>query len=118
MDRDGKFCTEFRDILETSGTASLVSLVLPPRSPNLNAYIERFMRSLKSEALDRMVFFSEKSVRRAVREYLAHYHNERNHQGLANGLIDPEEEVGAVAGKITCRKRLGGMLRYYHREAA
>lgn len=65
-----------------------------------------------------MIFFGEHSLRNAVREYLAHYHSERNRQGLDNSLIDPAEEVGAVAGKIECRERLGGMLRYYYRDAA
>ena len=114
MDRDGKFSPRFRGILDNEGAKPLR---LPPRSPNLNSYLERFMRSLKSESLDRMIFFGEKSLRRAVTAYLEHYHAERNHQGLDNSLIDPGEEVGAVAGKIECRKRLGGMLRYYYRAA-
>ena len=76
------------------------------------------MRSLKSESLDRMIFFGEKSLCRAVTEYLQNYHSERNHQGLDNELIEPGEEVGAVAGKIECRERLGGLLRYYYRAAA
>ena len=115
MDRDTKFCTAFRDILQGEGAEPLL---LPPRSPNLNAHIERFMKSLKSEALSRMIFFGEKSLRRAVTAFLAHYHAERNHQGLANELILPSDEVGTTAGKIECRERLGGILRYYYREAA
>ena len=115
MDRDTKFCREFREILESSGTRPLL---LPPRSPNLNAYIERFIRSLKTESLDRMIFFNEASLRKAVRKYLAHYRVERNHQGLANELIEPADEVGRSDGKVNCRKRLGGMLRYYYRDAA
>ena len=83
-----------------------------------NAHIERFMKSLKSEALSRMIFFGEKSLRRAVTAFLEHYHAERNHQGLDNQLIERGEEVGQVAGKIECRERLGGILRYYYREAA
>lgn len=115
MDRDGKFCSSFRKILEDAGAKPLL---LPPQSPNLNAWIERFFRSLKSECVDRMIFFSDKSLGCAVREYLSHYHAQRNHQGLANELIDPGEEVGAVAGKIESRERLGGMLRYYYRAVA
>ena len=84
---------------------------LPPRSPNLNAYVERFFRSLKSECLERMIFFGENSLRNAVREFLSHYHQERNHQGLENKVIDPAEIVGPIAGEIKCRDRLGGMLR-------
>ncbi len=115
MDRDGKFCTAFRDILKDAGAEPLL---LPPRSPNLNAYIERFMKSIKSESLSRMIFFGEKSLRRAVTAFLEHYHGERNHQGLENELIQPGVEVGSFAGKIECRERLGGMLRYYYRDAA
>ena len=76
------------------------------------------MRSIKSEALNRMIFFGEKSLRRAVAAYLEHYHRERNHQGLGNQLIEAGDEPGSVAGKIECRKRLGGLLRYYYRDAA
>ena len=76
------------------------------------------MKSLKSEALSRMIFFGEKSLRRAVIAFLEHYHAERNHQGLDNQFIEPDKEVGQAAGKIECRERLGGLLRYYYREAA
>ena len=115
MDRDGKFCPAFRGILKDDGAKPLR---LPPRSPNLNAYLERFMKSIKSEALNRMIFFGEKSLRRAVTTYLEHYHAERNHQGLANELIQPGDEVGRRAGNVVCRERLGGLLRYYYRNAA
>ena len=115
MDRDGKFSPTFRDFLENEGTNPVR---LPPRSPDLNAYIERFMRSIKSECLSRMIFFGERSLRRAVAAYLEHYHAERNHQGLENKIIDPGDKVGSAIGKIECRERLGGMLRFYHREAA
>ncbi|QDU82486.1 Integrase core domain protein [Polystyrenella longa] len=93
-------------------------VLLPPKSPNMNAYLERFMRSLKSECLKKMIFFGQHSLERALREYVAHYHSERNHQGLENQLIDPGEEIGCVAGKIECRERLGGLLKYYYRDAA
>ena len=102
-------------VLEQDGVDCLR---LPPRSPNLNAHLERFMRSIKEECLSRMIFFGEQSLRNAVREFLAHYHTERNHQGLANQLIAPGVEVGAAVGKIACRERPGGMLRYYYRTAA
>ena len=65
-----------------------------------------------------MIFFGEKSLRSAVNQFIEHYHEERNHQGLDNQIIDPGDEVGVVAGKIACRERLGGMLKYYHRDAA
>jgi putative transposase len=114
MDRDTKFSLAFRDILEKEGVNCVR---LPPRSPNLTPHIERFMKSLKSEALDRMIFFGEKSLRRATTSYLHHYHEERNHQGLDNALIDPGDEVGRVDGEVQCREHLGGLLRYYHRAA-
>ena len=76
------------------------------------------MKSLKSEALSRMIFFGEKSLRRAVTAFLEHYHAERNHQGVENQLIEPRDEVGQRDGKIECRERLGGLLKYYYRDAA
>ena len=83
----------------------------------MNSFQERFFRSLKAECLDRMIFFSPRQLRRALREYVDHYHRERNHQGLSNQLIEPEDRVGSVAGKVDCRERLSGMLKYYHRAA-
>ena len=84
----------------------------------MNPHIERFMRSLKDECLHRIIFFGETSLRNAVREFLVHYHGERNHQGLDNQLIESSDEVGCTTGEIACRERLGGMLRYYYRRAA
>jgi transposase InsO family protein len=115
MDRDGKFSPAFRAILKSDGVESLL---LPARSPNLNAHLERFHRSLKEECLDRMIFFGEASLRNAVREFLAHYHAERNHQGMGNRILVPGEEVGRTFGDVECTERLGGLLRYYHRKAA
>ena len=74
-------------------------------SPNLSAHLERFMGSIKSECLDRMIFFGENSLRSAVREYIVHYHQERNHQGLENTIIDPGDEVGQITGQVECRDR-------------
>ena len=115
MDRDAKFSEAFRSILEESGVEPVL---LPPRSPNLNVHLERFFRSLKEECLDRMIFFGEKSLRKAVNEFVDHYHHERNHQGLGNRLLEPTDEVGAVTGAVECRERLGGILKYYYRTAA
>ena len=98
--------------------AGVEPVLLPPRSPNLNAHIERFHRSLKDEALNRMIFFGERSLRRAVQSFLRHYHTERNHQGLGNTVITPGEEVGRRGGAVITRGRLGGLLRYYYRAAA
>ena len=114
MDGDTKFSAAFRHTLSLGGVHALR---LPPKTPNLNAYIERFMRSLKEECLNRMIFFGEKSLENAVKEYLAHYHAERNHQGIDNRLIEPMEEP-PPDGIIACRERLGGMLKHYQRVAA
>ncbi len=115
IDRNTKFLP-LREFLETC--TEIEPVVLPPRSPNCNAHPERFMLSLKSEALDRMIFFGEGSLRKALSEFEAHYHAERNHQGLDNELIDPGGDVGKTEGTIECHERLGGLLRYYHRRAA
>jgi putative transposase len=115
MDRDAKFCEAFRHGLQSGGVESVR---LPPRSPNLNAHLEHFMRGLKEECLDRLIFFGESSLRRAVGQFLEYYHAERNHQGLGNRLISAGGEVGRRAGEVHCRERLGGILRYYYRQAA
>ena len=75
------------------------------------------MRSVKEECLVRMIFFGEKSLRRATTSYLLHYHEERNHQGLGNAIVDPGDEIGRSDGEVQCREHLGGLLRYYHRAA-
>ena len=114
-DRDPLFTEGFREILRS---VDVEPLRLPPRSPNLNAYAERFVRSIKSECLDRMIFLGEESFRRAIENYVAHYHEERNHQGLDNELIETKAPYPNRDGPVRCRKRLGGLLRFYHREAA
>ena len=85
----------------------------------INAFAERFVRSIKEECLDldRLILFGEHSLRNAVREYMAHYHSERNHQGMNNRLLTPVANVNTL-DPIQCRGRLGGMLKYYHRAAA
>jgi transposase InsO family protein len=114
-DRDPLFTTEFLTMIADAGVESVK---LPPRSPNLNAYAERFVRSIKESCLDRLIFFGEESLRTAIQSFVAHYHSERNHQGLANQLISPEPgHLGAV-GEVHRRQHLGGMLNYYYRAAA
>jgi transposase InsO family protein len=114
-DRDAKFTTAFDQCLRTQGVEPLI---LPPQSPNLNAHCERFVRSIKEEALGRMIFIGEGSLRYAIHQYLTHYHQERNHQGLDNQLIAAEPEVVGQTGQVVRRERLGGLLSYYYREAA
>lgn len=114
LDRDMKFLP-FCGVLESTNTE--VTL-LPPRSPNLNAYAERYMRSMKSECLNKLIFFGETPLQRALAEFTERYHTERNHQGLDNNIIDFREVADSVNCSIQCRERLGGMLSYYYRDAA
>ena len=90
----------------------------PVRAPNCNAFAERFVRSIKDECLDHMILFGEASLRRALGAYVAHYHAERNHQGVGNRLLEPLAKVDSANDQIHCRERLGGMLNFYYREAA
>jgi transposase InsO family protein len=113
IDRDSIFSPGFKSILRDSGVKILLTAY---QAPNMNAYAERFVRSIRSECLDRMIFLGRGSLDRAIAEYVAHYHDERSHQGIGNELIN-----GAQAqrdGVVGTRKRLGGLLKYYHRRAA
>jgi transposase InsO family protein len=114
-DRDAKYTESFRAIIKAGGVEPIA---LPPRSPNLNAYSERWVRSVKEECLSKLILFGERSLRRALKNYLAHYHEERNHQGKNNVLLFPQALASRRADPVQCRERLGGLLRYYHREAA
>ncbi len=104
----------FRDLLRTS---DVQPVRLPARSPNLNAYAERFVRSIKSECTERVIFFGERAMRYAINEYIVHYNTERPHQGIGNRTIslDPESPP---ASAVMCRERLGGLLRSYTGVAA
>ena len=114
-DRDALFTDEF---LRTLKDAGVESVKLPPRSPNLNAHAERFVRSIKESCLGRLILFGESSLRTAVQNFVTHYHSERNHQGLGNRLIFPDAAAVGTAGVIQRRERLGGRLNYYYRAAA
>ncbi|MCP4195273.1 MAG: transposase family protein [Planctomycetaceae bacterium] len=116
-DRDTKFTDSFRAIVKSG---HVKPLKLPARSPNLNAYAERWVRSVKEEALSKLILFGEASLRRVLREYLIHFHQERNHQGKGNLLLFPMNRQSAPSPdrSVRCRERLGGLLKYYHREAA
>ena len=92
------------------------SVRLPARSPNLNAHAERFVLSIKSECLDRMVLLGERHLRSAVANYVEHYHRERSHQGLGNRLIEGPPQLGP--GTVVRKERLGGLLNHYMRQAA
>jgi transposase InsO family protein len=114
-DRDTKYTQSFRAIIKSG---RVKTLMLPAHSPNLNGYAERWVRSVKEECLAKLVLFGERSLRRALSEYVEHYHAERNHQGKANVLLFPRVTETRRGGTVQCRERLGGLLRYYHQEAA
>ena len=116
-DRDTKFTDSFRAIVKSG---HVEPLKLPARSPNLNAYAERWVKSVKEEALSKLILFGEASLRRTLNEYLVHFHTERNHQGKGNVLLFPTaaQAKNRVDGSVACKERLGGLLKYYHREAA
>ncbi len=114
-DRDPLYTRVFGEILTSGGVRPIR---LPPKSPNLNAYAERFVRSIKEECLHRLVPLGEGHLRVLVREYVEHYHHERNHQGLDNRLLHPARPPRRAATDVQRRARVGGLLSFYHREAA
>ena len=114
-DRDGKFCPAFQHIIDTAG---VTRVLLPPRSPNLNAYAERWVRSVKEEALAQVILFGERSLWHALTEYITHYHTERPHQGKGHSVLMSVAKGLRREGAIQCHARLGGLLKYYCRDAA
>ena len=111
-DRDTKFCASFRSALAMGGVKTIP---LPARSPNLNAFAERWVRSVKQECLSKVILFGEGPLSRVLTEYGRHYHHERNHQGKDNKLLFPERNPQGRS--IQCRQRLGGLLKYYRHAA-
>jgi len=106
-DRDGKYCSSFSEVLEAE---NVKCLALPTKSPNLNAYAERWVRSVKEECLSKLILFGELSLKRALHQYESHYHQERNHQGKDNRLLfsPPTQQNNSKTQKLRCRQRLGG----------
>jgi putative transposase len=117
-DRDPLFTEAFKAIL---GERGVECVKIPAQSPNCNSYAERFVKTIRHEALNHFVIFGERHLRYVVKEFMAHYHTERFHQGLGGQLI--ERPAGSASdidakGKVVCRSRLGGMLSFFYREAA
>jgi hypothetical protein len=110
-DRDRKFCQSFRDIIE-SGDVKM--LPLPARSPNLNAFAERWVKSVKDDCLSKLILVGERSLRRVLHDYQTHYHVERNHQGKGNVLLFPtaKQAKNRFDGSVRCKERLGGLLKH------
>ena len=115
LDRDPLYTAAFREMLKDAGVKAVR---LPAKSPNSNAYAERFILSAKSECLSRIVPLGESHLRRALSAFVSHYHGERHHQGLDGKLIVADDTAGRLEGPVTCRERLGGTLNFYYREAA
>ena len=115
MDRDPLYTACFRQMLKDSGTKPVR---LPARSPDLNAFVMRFVLAIKSECLKKTIPLGEKHLRLLIQEYMEHYHLERNHQGLGSRIIRADEKVGRSEGAVRTRSRLGGFLNYYYRETA
>jgi putative transposase len=115
MDRDTKYSEASRHLLEMSGVRPVR---LPPKAPNLNAYVERFVRSINSERTNRLIFCRERSLRYAIGEYVERDNEERPHQGIANRSPVARNVEPHPARIVDCRERLGGLLRSYHRRAA
>jgi putative transposase len=115
-DRDTKFCASFRSALASGGVKTIP---LPAKSPNLNAFAERWVRSVKQECLSKLILFGEGPLSRVLTEYNRHYHHERNHQGKGNRLLFPDvSEKRYPSGRnVVCYQRLGGLLKYYQRAA-
>ena len=116
-DRDTEFCSAFDGILRAVG---IKAVTLPPRSPNLNAHCERWIRSVKKELLSKLTLFGESSLRHCLENYANHFHAERNHQGKGNVNLfpEPEDRIGEMSEDIQTRERLVGLLKFYYRKAA
>ena len=111
-DWDPLFTKDFRSTIRASGVKCVKTTVA---CPNMNPFAERFIRSIKSECLNKMIIFGESHLRYVVNEYIEHYHTERPHQGIGNNIITP---LPPGKGKIVYQERLGGLLKSYRRAAA
>ena len=115
-DRDGKYCPAFQKLIDAAGVNRVP---LPPRSPNLNAYAERWVRSVKEEVLSKLILFGERALWHAVNHYTSHFHEERPHQGIGNVIPFPmNQPPNDREGIIQCHERLGGLLKSYEPRAA
>jgi putative transposase len=109
LDRDTKYCEAFRHLLLDG---AIEPVRLPPKSPNMNAYVERFVKSAKQECTDRLIFFGEQSLHRAVGEFIDFYNQQRFHQGMDNQLLARTDSSTDERDPLRCRERLGGLLKY------
>ena len=112
-DRDQKWSRAVLEFLKQEGIRVTRT---PFRAPNCNAYLERFVRSIREECLGCVIPLGERHLRRTIAEFVAHYHGERNHQGIGNELIRPLTRSDG-SGPVRRRQRIGGLLNYYYRAA-
>ena len=115
VDCDTKYSVAFRLALEREGIGEIR---LPSRSPNMNAYAERFVRSIRGECLSKLIPIGSRMLRKSLYENAEHYHVERNHQGIGNCTIVPLTIPDRIRDSVDSRSRLGGLLNYYYRAAA
>ena len=111
-DRDTKYTRQFRRVFRGYG---IKVIRLPPYSPNLNAYAERWVRSIKEDCLNYVLPLDEGFLRAVVRDYVEFYNQERPHQGLNNRFLPVNEEQADSEAPVKVKERLGGLLNYYHR---
>jgi hypothetical protein len=116
-DRDPLYTKAWTTLLKSEGVKCVP---IPASSPNCNPHAERFVKTVRSECLDHFVIFGHRHLRHLLREFCTHYHGERFHQALGGQLIRSAaaDNENAMGGTIHCRPRLGGLLNFYHREAA
>lgn len=111
-DRDTKYCKSFRRIFKQQGVEPLA---LPPRTPNLNAFAERWIRSIKTECLQYLIPPGRQALEYAINQYVAHYNQERTHQGVGNRVLTPSNQPISLNSPVKVSHRIAGLLSYYHR---
>jgi transposase InsO family protein len=109
-DRDPLYTKTFDAFVESSGTEIIKTSVC---APDMNAYAERIIQTLKHECLNKMIFTTQEQLEYAVSEFMTYYHRERPHQGLGGAIIDPWPQDDD--GEIVEFQRLGGLLKSYRR---
>ena len=112
-DRDSKWSRAVRELLTSAGVQVIQT---PFRAPNANAHAERFVRSVRTECLNRVIPLGERHFRETLQTFVEHYHHERNHQGLGNRVFEYRAPK-SPGPRIRRRERLGGLLSYYYRAA-
>ena len=114
VDNDSLFTKQFCGILEDASVQVVLTAI---QAPDMNAFAERWVQSVKRECLSRLILFGERRLRRVLKEYVAHYHADRPHQGIGNRRIAPRDTEPPAGDMVVADERLGGLLRSYRRSA-